>query len=94
MHGRVSLIHIANGSALFNGLPPIIDGGRYHSLAAARDTLPDELLVIAEDNNGEVMGVKHKDYDLYGVQFHPESILTSKGKIIIKNFLRMGGAVK
>jgi anthranilate synthase component 2 len=91
MHGRVSSIHIANGSALFGGLPPIIAAGRYHSLAVARETLPDELLVIAEDNKGEVMGVKHKDYDVYGVQFHPESILTPNGKSIIENFLRIGG---
>lgn len=91
MHGKVSLIHIANGSALFRGLPPIIDGARYHSLAAARETLPDELLVIAEDSSGEIMGVKHKEYDLYGVQFHPESIITPKGKTIIENFLKIGG---
>ena len=94
MHGRKSLIHIANGSALFRGLPPIIDGARYHSLAVARETLPDELLVIAEDSSGEVMGVKHKDFDVYGVQFHPESILTPNGKTIIENFLRIGGSAK
>lgn len=91
MHGRVSPVHIANGSAIFKGLPPIIDGARYHSLAVSRETLPDELLVIAEDSNGEVMGVKHRDYDLYGVQFHPESILTPKGKRILENFLSIGG---
>jgi len=94
MHGRKSLIHIANGSALFRSLPPIINGARYHSLAVARETLPDELQVIAEDSNGEVMGVKHKDFDVYGVQFHPESILTPNGKIIIENFLRIGGNAK
>ncbi|PYG85820.1 anthranilate synthase component 2 [Ruminiclostridium sufflavum DSM 19573] len=91
MHGRVSSVHIANGSALFKGLPPIIDGARYHSLAVSRSSLPDELLVIAEDSNGEVMGVKHKDYELYGVQFHPESILTPNGKCILENFLKTGG---
>lgn len=94
MHGKKSQIHIANGSELFKGLPPMIEGARYHSLAAKRDTLPDELLVIAEDSNGEVMAVKHKDYDIYGVQFHPESILTPKGKQIIENFLRIGGDVQ
>lgn len=94
MHGRTSKVHIANGSALFKGLPPIIDGARYHSLALSRETLPDELLVIAEDSNGEVMAVKHKDYDLYGVQFHPESILTPNGKNIIENFLKIGGSAK
>lgn len=90
MHGKVSTVHIANGSALFRGLSPIIDGARYHSLAVSRETLPDELLIIAEDSSGEVMGVKHRDYDLYGVQFHPESILTPNGKIILENFLRIG----
>jgi len=94
MHGRKSLIHIANGSSLFRNLPPIIDGARYHSLAVARETLPDGLLVIAEDSSGEVMGVKHKDFDVYGVQFHPESILTPNGKTIIENFLRIGGDAK
>ncbi len=91
MHGKASSVHIANGSALFRGLPPIIDAGRYHSLAVSRETLPDELLVIAEDSNGEIMGIKHKDYDIYGVQFHPESILTPKGKAIVENFLKIGG---
>lgn len=89
MHGKKSSIHIANGSALFRGLPPIIDGARYHSLAMVRETLPDELLVIAEDSTGEVMGVKHREHDVYGVQFHPESILTPKGKTILENFLNM-----
>lgn len=93
MHGRVSSVHIANGSALFRGLPPIIDAGRYHSLAVACQSLPDELLVIAEDSNGEIMGVKHKDYEIYGVQFHPESILTPNGKSILENFLRIGDVV-
>lgn len=91
MHGKGSTIHIANGSPIFRGLPPIIQGARYHSLSVRRDTLPDELLVIAEDDEGEVMGVKHRDYDLFGVQFHPESILTSHGCNIIENLLKIGG---
>jgi len=91
MHGKQSDVHIANGSAIFKGLPPIIKGARYHSLIAKRDTLPDELLVIAEDINGEVMGVKHRDFELYGLQFHPESILTVGSDLIIKNFLSIGG---
>lgn len=90
MHGKKSQIHIANGSQLFRGLPPIIDGARYHSLSMVRETLPDELLIIAEDSSGEVMGVKHRNADVYGVQFHPESILTPKGKIILENFLSIG----
>lgn len=91
IHGKQSNIHIANGSRVFKGLPPIIKAARYHSLIADRDTLPDELLVIAEDDNGEVMAVKHRDYDIYGLQFHPESILTPDGEKIMKNFLQIGG---
>jgi len=91
MHGKKSTIHIANGSPLFRGLPPIIEAARYNSLCAKRETLPDEILVIAEDDDGEVMGVKHKDYNIFGVQFHPESILTKNGEKIIENFLKIGG---
>lgn len=91
MHGKKSTVHIANGTPLFRGLPPLIEAGRYHSLAVRRDSLPDELLVIAEDGDGEVMGVKHRDHELYGVQFHPESILTPQGAQIIRNFVQTGG---
>lgn len=87
MHGKQCRIHIANGSRIFQGLPTIIPAARYHSLIADRSTLPDELLVIAEDNMQEVMAVKHRDYELYGLQFHPESILTPQGAVIIQNFL-------
>ncbi len=91
MHGKQSAIHIANGSAIFKGLPPIISAARYHSLGAVKSSLPDELLVIAEDEQGEVMAVKHRDHDLYGLQFHPESILTPHGHLIMANFLALGG---
>lgn len=91
MHGKQSNIHIANASPIFKGFPPMIKAARYHSLIAKRDTLPDELLVIAEDDTGEVMAVKHRDFDIYGLQFHPESILTPQGEIIIQNFLSLGG---
>jgi anthranilate synthase component 2 len=90
MHGKSSNVHIANGSPIFRGLPPIIEAGRYHSLSAERTTLPDELLIIAEDDDGEVMAVKHRNYDVYGVQFHPESILTQDGHKMIENFLKIG----
>jgi anthranilate synthase component 2 len=93
IHGKQSNIHIANGSSIFQSLPPIIKAARYHSLIAQRESIPDELLVIAEDEYGEVMGVKHKDYEIYGLQFHPESILTPQGSAIMKNFLQIGGAV-
>ncbi len=91
MHGKKSSIHIAGGNPIFRGLPPMLTAGRYHSLAVQRNTLPDKLLVIAEDESGEVMGVKHKDCNLYGIQFHPESILTAQGKTIMENFLKLGG---
>lgn len=91
IHGKMSNIHIANGSPIFNELPPIIEGARYHSLAADRTSLPDEILIIAESDNEEIMGIKHRDYNIFGLQFHPESILTPKGKRIIENFLSIGG---
>lgn len=91
VHGKQCHIHIANGSNIFKGLPPIIQAARYHSLIAQKSTLPDELLIIAEDDTGEVMGVKHRDYEAYGLQFHPESILTPRGAVIMDNFLKIGG---
>jgi len=94
MHGKQSVVHIANGNPVFQGLPPLLTAGRYHSLGVDRETLPDELLVIAEDADGEIMGVKHKDYEIYGLQFHPESILTKNGDQIIRNFLKIGGQNK
>jgi anthranilate synthase component 2 len=89
MHGKQSNIHIANGSPIFHGLAPLIRAARYHSLIADKDTLPDELLVIAEDDDGEIMAVQHRYYDIYGLQFHPESILTPQGEVIMKNFLKV-----
>lgn len=87
MHGKKSRISIDNTVPLFKGLPPQIEAARYHSLAARKETLPAQLLVIGEDEMGEVMAVKHVDFDVYGVQFHPESILTPMGPVILKNFL-------
>ncbi|NLC19214.1 MAG: aminodeoxychorismate/anthranilate synthase component II [Clostridiales bacterium] len=89
MHGKQSNIHIANGATIFHGLAPMIQAARYHSLAAVKETLPDELLVIAEDDDGEIMAVQHRSYEIYGLQFHPESILTPQGDAIMKNFLRI-----
>ena len=89
MHGKKSDIIVDTDKKIFNGLPKVVDGARYHSLIAKRDTVPDTLEVIAEDRDGEVMGVKHKDFELYGLQFHPESILTSHGMEMIKNFITL-----
>jgi len=87
MHGKQSPIMLDTDCSLFAGLPETIQGARYHSLAAIEDTMPIELKVIARTDDGEIMAVKHRDYEVYGVQFHPESILTPQGRIILENFL-------
>lgn len=89
MHGKMSRIKIDNTSPIFKGLDNEMDAARYHSLIAKRETLPECLEIIAEDNIGEIMAVKHKESELYGLQFHPESILTPQGRIIMENFLNM-----
>jgi len=89
MHGKKSRIKLDNSCPIFKGLPQQIDAARYHSLAARKETIPDKLQVIAEDEIGEVMAVKHTDYDVYGVQFHPESILTPMGSVIMEKFLEL-----
>lgn len=86
MHGKQSLSKIDNSSVLFKGMPDEILIARYHSLAANADKLPECLKVTATVDN-EVMAVEHKEYNIYGVQFHPESILTPLGMDILKNFL-------
>ncbi len=87
MHGKTSEITIDNTCSIFKGLPQKIKVARYHSLAADERTMPEELKIIAKTDDNVIMGVKHKDYEIYGLQFHPESILTPDGKVIIKNFL-------
>lgn len=89
MHGKKSNLAIQNDHPLFFGLPSRIDAARYHSLAARRDTLPDSLAIIAEDDEGEVMAVCHRKYPVFGLQFHPESVLTPQGSVIMGNFLKM-----
>ncbi|NLZ81302.1 MAG: aminodeoxychorismate/anthranilate synthase component II [Clostridiales bacterium] len=87
MHGKKSNIKLDDFSPLFRNLPINIEAARYHSLAAKRNTIPDMLQIIAEDESGEVMAIQHKKYKVYGVQFHPESIMTHRGVDILKNFL-------
>ena len=87
MHGKSSYVTLDAGNVLFKGLPAGIQAGRYHSLAGVKSTLPKQLKVIAWAEDGEIMGVCHKDHPVYGLQFHPESILTPKGLTIIENFL-------
>ncbi len=90
MHGKQSLARIDTGCPLFRGLSERTPVARYHSLAVAAETLPDCLRVTATTEDGEVMAVRHTEYPIYGVQFHPESILTPEGKKIIKNFIGEG----
>jgi len=86
MHGKTSMIH-HDGKTIYQGLPNPFEATRYHSLIIKRDTLPDCLEVTAETDQGEIMGVRHKEHKVEGVQFHPESILTKSGKDLLRNFL-------
>lgn len=87
MHGKASLTKVDQQSPLFKGLSEEIRVARYHSLAAVEESLPACLRVIARTDDGEVMAVQHVEYPTYGVQFHPESILTPDGRAMIENFL-------
>ena len=89
MQGKVSQAACSKDSVLFAGLPEQIPVGRYHSLAAVRETMPEELKVTAVTDDGEIMAVEHVTDPVMAVQFHPESILTPDGKAIVENFLRM-----
>ena len=88
MHGKTSPIK-HNGKDLFEGMPNPFAATRYHSLVIQRDTLPDCLEITAETDEGEIMGVMHKELPIWGVQFHPESILTENGRQILRNFLKL-----
>ncbi len=88
MHGKTSLIH-HDGKNLFEGLPNPFEATRYHSLLISKESMPDCLVITAWTDEGEIMGVRHKDFVIEGVQFHPESILTVVGKDLLKNFLKM-----
>jgi len=88
MHGKTSMIH-HDGKTIFQGLPNPFQATRYHSLIIKRETLPECLEVTAETDQGEIMGVRHKQCQVEGVQFHPESILTESGKDLLRNFLAM-----
>jgi para-aminobenzoate synthetase component 2 len=88
MHGKTSPI-LHDGKDLFQGLPSPFDATRYHSLLVKRETLPSCLTVTAETAEGEIMGLKHRAMPVWGVQFHPESILTTHGKQLLANFLKL-----
>ncbi len=88
MHGKTSPIK-HDGKDLFEGMPNPFAATRYHSLVIERSSLPECLAITAETEEGEIMGVKHKRLPIWGVQFHPESILTENGRLILKNFLKL-----
>lgn len=90
MHGKQSVATLDRNSRLFAGMESQITVARYHSLAADPDTLPECLQATAATEDGEIMAVQHREYPVYGVQFHPESVLTPQGKRIIENFLTVG----
>lgn len=91
MHGKTSPIH-HDGDPLFEGLPDPFLATRYHSLLVRRDDMPECLKVTAWTEDGLVMGLRHCEHPVWGVQFHPESILTDGGKVILSNFLKLAGA--
>lgn len=87
MHGKQSVTALDKDCKLFADCPEKAPVARYHSLAAVEETIPDCLVVTARTEDGEIMAVKHRDYEVYGVQFHPESIMTPDGKQMLKNFI-------
>lgn len=87
MHGKTSLVH-HDGQSILKNMPEPFEAGRYHSLIAQPDTLPDALEVTARTDEGEIMGVRHKTFNIEGVQFHPESVLTPQGPVLMGNFLQ------
>jgi anthranilate synthase/aminodeoxychorismate synthase-like glutamine amidotransferase len=88
VHGKSSEI-IHDGNGIYKNIPQKFSAGRYHSLVIDRDSLPDELVVTAETEEGIIMGVRHKSFPIEGIQFHPESILTPEGKNLIKNWVSL-----
>lgn len=87
MHGKQSLVKVDDTSVIFKGLPKELQVARYHSLVADKNLIPDTLDITATDEKGEIMAVQHKTLPIYGVQFHPESIMTPQGKEMIRNFV-------
>lgn len=89
MHGKTSIARLDTGSVIFSGMNDSIQVARYHSLSAVRSSLPECLRITAETSDGEIMALEHKEYPVYGLQFHPESVLTPDGAAIIQNFLNI-----
>ena len=87
MHGKTSIV-TGDGEGIYKGVKKPFQAMRYHSLVVARDSVPEELLITAESDDGEIMGLRHKEHHTEGIQFHPESIMTPLGKRMLRNFLR------
>jgi anthranilate synthase/aminodeoxychorismate synthase-like glutamine amidotransferase len=90
MHGKTSMVE-HDGKTIYAGLSQPFEAGRYHSLCAEDDTMPETLEVTARTKRGEIMGVRHRELPIEGVQFHPESVLTPEGDDLMRNFLNIGG---
>lgn len=90
MHGKISTVH-HDGTGVFAGLPDPVDVVRYHSLTLRPDSIPETLVVNARTEDGVIMGVRHRDYPVHGVQFHPESIASVAGRELLANFLTIAG---
>ena len=88
MHGKTSMVE-HDGDALFTDLPNPFEAGRYHSLAAEKSRMPDDLIVTATTTDDEIMGVRHRELPVFGVQFHPESVLTADGPQLLDNFVQL-----
>lgn len=88
MHGKTSILTEVKDSVLFEGIREPIQVARYHSLAVREDTLPEEIRVTARSEDGGVMAMEHRQYPIYGIQFHPESVMTPEGQRMIENFIR------
>jgi anthranilate synthase/aminodeoxychorismate synthase-like glutamine amidotransferase len=88
MHGKTSAIS-HRGTGVFENVPQPFEATRYHSLVVKRDGLPDSLIITAESDDGEIMGLQHREFPIHGVQFHPESILTGEGRKLLANFLQL-----
>lgn len=88
MHGKTSVVKIEGEGVLFEGLEKELSVARYHSLAGVKETMPDSLRIVATADDGEIMAVEHVSYPVFGVQFHPESIMTPDGRTMMKNYLK------
>lgn len=91
MHGKTSLLTDVAGDIIFKGIKKPVQVARYHSLSVQESTLPEELEVTARSDDGEIMAMRHREYPIYGLQFHPESVMTPEGSAMIRNFLEAAG---